>query len=208
MLNNYDRIAPHYDKLSRLVFFKSQVNAQIDQLKYLPGHADLLIVGGGTGWILEEIARVCPAGIRITYVEISDKMINLAKNRYWGRNEVLFYHSGIEDFKINQSFDVILTPFLFDNFVEERAAFVFDKLDRSLAEKGLWFMVDFNVSGKRGLWWKHLLLKTMYAFFQLIRMVEAKVLVDMSPFFTRKSYRIQEEKYYYGGFIKAVVYQK
>jgi ubiquinone/menaquinone biosynthesis C-methylase UbiE len=208
MLNNYDRIAPYYDRLSRLVFFKSQVNAQINQLKYLPEHAEILIVGGGTGWILEEIARVRTAGMKITYVEIAEKMINLAKNRNRASNEVHFYHSGIEDFQINPSFDVILTPFLFDNFMEERAAFVFDKLDRSLIEKGLWLMVDFNISGKRGVWWKHLLLKSMYTFFRLIRMVEAVDLVDMKPYFSRKPYQVLEERYYYNGFIKAVVYQK
>lgn len=207
MLNNYDRIAPYYDRLSRMIFLKSQVNAQIDQLKYLPHQGRVLIVGGGTGWILEEIAKVKPEGLKITYVEIAEKMIDLAKKRNLGENEVLFFHSGIEDFDTAQDFDVILTPFLFDNFEHERAMFVFEKLDNCLVKSGLWFWVDFSTSGSGG-WWKHALLKTMYGFFRLIKMVEANHLVDITPFFLQRDYKQIQTKHYYGDFIKAVIYQK
>jgi ubiquinone/menaquinone biosynthesis C-methylase UbiE len=57
MLNNYDRIARIYDKLSRMVFGKSIVRAQQSILPFITTPARMLIVGGGTGWILEEIAR-------------------------------------------------------------------------------------------------------------------------------------------------------
>ncbi|RZL54089.1 MAG: methyltransferase type 12, partial [Pedobacter sp.] len=75
MINNYDKIANQYDTLSRLVFFKSQVNAQINQLHNIPKDSSVLIVGGGTGWILEEIVKLHPSGIKIIYVEISAKML-------------------------------------------------------------------------------------------------------------------------------------
>jgi hypothetical protein len=56
MLNNYDKIAGHYDTLSRLVFFKSQVNAQINQLRYIQENSHILIVGGGR--TLENLYRI------------------------------------------------------------------------------------------------------------------------------------------------------
>ncbi|WP_029204172.1 class I SAM-dependent methyltransferase [Pedobacter agri] len=111
MINNYDKIANYYDSLSRLVFGKSQVNAQINQLKSITKNSSILIVGGGTGWILEEIGKRHPSGLKITYVEISAKMLVLSKDRDYGANSVLFIHSSIEDFNLEDHFNIILTPF-------------------------------------------------------------------------------------------------
>jgi ubiquinone/menaquinone biosynthesis C-methylase UbiE len=208
MLNNYDKIAGHYDTLSRLVFFKSQVNAQINQLQYIPKNSRVLIVGGGTGWILEELARVHTSGLKIVYVEISAKMIALSQKRNFGHNEVTFVNLGIEDFKIDTVFDVILTPFLFDNFAEQRAAKVFEQLNTYLKNDGLWFLVDFSLNKTNGNWWKWLILKSMYSFFKLLGIVEANKLVDMNPYFLKSHYQITEERLYYGGFIKATIFKK
>ncbi|WP_431293951.1 class I SAM-dependent methyltransferase [Pedobacter sp. P26] len=113
MNNNYDKIANHYDTLSRLVFFKSQVNAQVNQLQYIPKDSSVLIAGGGTGWILEEITKIYPSGLKIVYVEISAKMIALSQKREFKNNQVKFVNLGIEDFSTDTVFDVVLTPFLF-----------------------------------------------------------------------------------------------
>ncbi|AZI24326.1 methyltransferase domain-containing protein [Pedobacter sp. G11] len=208
MINNYDKIANYYDSLSRLVFGKSQLNAQINQLKNITKNSSILIVGGGTGWILEEIGKRHPSGLKITYVEISAKMLKLSKDRDYGANSVLFIHSSIEDFNLEDHFNIILTPFLFDNFAQERCHLVFQKLDVRLNKDGLWFLVDFTTQPKSGKWWKKLFLKVMYKFFGLISDVEASNLVDMSPYFNDAGYKIIEERSYYGQFIKALIYQK
>ena len=208
MLNNYDKIANQYDFLSRLVFFKSQVQAQVDQLKYIPEKSSILIVGGGTGWILEELAKVHPSGLDIVYVEISQKMIALSKTRDVGNNNVEFVHLGIEDFKTDLLFDAILTPFLFDNFVKNRAETVFHFLDSRLKKSGLWLFVDFSLNPKNGKWWKFLILKSMYVFFKLIGIVETNSLIDIHPWFKNEAYSIVNQQFYYGSFISATVYQK
>ncbi|WP_316846294.1 class I SAM-dependent methyltransferase [Pedobacter psychrodurus] len=207
MNNNYDKIAGHYDTLSRLVFFKSQVNAQINQLQYIPENGNVLIVGGGTGWILEEITKVHSRGLKIIYVEISAKMITLSQKRNCGHNDVTFVNLGIEDFKSDLIFDVVLTPFLFDNFAEERAAKVFEQLNAYLKKDGLWFLVDFSLNKTNGKWWKWLILKSMYGFFKLLNIVEANNLIDMNPYFLKSHYQIVEERLYYGGFIKATIFK-
>ena len=208
MINNYDKIANYYDSLSRMVFGKSQVDAQINQLKNIVKNSSVLIVGGGTGWILEEIAKVHSAGLKITYVEISSKMMALSKARNYGDNEVVFINSCIENFDDNKHFDTILTPFLFDNFSKERCGVVFQKLDLMLNRGGLWFLVDFTIHSESGNWWKRIFLKVMYKFFSLISNVEAKKLVDMNPYLKMAGYKVNEERFYYGQFIKAVIYQK
>ncbi|SDC54636.1 class I SAM-dependent methyltransferase [Pedobacter soli] len=208
MDNNYDKIARHYDTLSRLVFFKAQVNAQVNQLRYIQKNSEVLIVGGGTGWILEELAKAHPAGLKIVYVEISAKMIALSKARNCGGNEVVFVNEGIEAFTAETAFDVVLTPFLFDNFSETRASEVFEQLDSYLKPGALWFLVDFSLDANKGKWWKLLLLKSMYRFFKLLGIVEASNLIDMHPYFLGKNYEVVEERFYYSGFIKGAIYKK
>ncbi|TDG34849.1 class I SAM-dependent methyltransferase [Pedobacter changchengzhani] len=205
---NYDKIANYYDFLSRLIFFKSQVNAQISQLKYLDKGASILIVGGGTGWILDEISKIYHGGLKITYLEISEKMIVLSKNRDFGNNEVEFVRSAVESFNFTKQYDFILTPFLFDNFSREKAEIVFNHLNKQLKTEGKWFMVDFNLKGKKGFWWRKIILKLMYLFFGLLGIVEVSELIDLKPFFDSNNYKIIDEHYYYGNFIKSSIYAR
>lgn len=208
MLNNYDKIARYYDFLSRMVFFKAQVNAQICQLNHIAKHSQILIVGGGTGWILEEISKIHSSGLSIVYLEISSKMIELSRVRDCGTNQVVFVNQGIENFKTPQQFDVICTPFLFDNFSQQRADFVLEKLDAMLKAGGLWLLADFNPDQQRGKWWKQLLLKSMYTFFKFLKIVEAGALPDTKSYFDRRPYTKLEERGFYGDFIQSIVYEK
>lgn len=208
MRNNYDKIANCYDRFSRMIFFKSQVNAQVHQLHYIPEKARVLIVGGGTGWILEEIAKIHPSGLQLVYVEISAKMMELSKHRDTARNTVEFVNEGIEEFAEHITFDVICTPFLFDNFSKERATMVFQQLNGMLKDKGLWLHNDFSLEAGKGKWWKSLFLTMMYQFFRFFGNVEATALENMNPYFKEKGYQLLEEKYYYREFIQSVVYQK
>lgn len=191
-----------------MVFFKSQVNAQINQLNNIPCNSSILIVGGGTGWILEEITKLHTSGLKIIYVEISAKMLALSKARKYGNNEVEFVNLGIEDFETSLVFDVTLTPFLFDNFSEHRAGIVFSKLNGLLKQNGKWLLVDFSLNTDKGKWWKWLILKSMYLFFKLLGIVEATNLIDMKPYFEAEQYQMVEERFYYASFIKASVFKK
>ena len=71
MAANYDNSAWFYDRLSRLIYGKALVRSQVYLLRYIPAGSIILIAGGGTGWILEEISKLHPSGLKITYVEIS-----------------------------------------------------------------------------------------------------------------------------------------
>lgn len=207
-LNNYDEIAGSYDLLSRTVFFKSQVKAQTEQLTFIAPGSNILIVGGGTGWILEALTKTHSAGLKIKYVEISEKMSKLAGKRDIGRNTVEVINLPIEDFIDDCHYDVIMTAFLFDNFKEARIQQVFSKLNHMLKPSGLWLFSDFEHPQKGNKKWQHLLLKTMYYFFGKIAHVEATELIAMQPWFEGKRYKPLAIKTYYQGFIKAIVYQK
>jgi ubiquinone/menaquinone biosynthesis C-methylase UbiE len=214
--NNYDIIARWYDFMSRLVFRQTQVRAQVELLTYLDDGARILVVGGGTGWILDALGARRPSGLRITYVEISANMLALAQKRDWGKNEAVFVHAPIEQFAggpapaapLGGHFDSILTGFLFDNFSPGRAAQVFRQLDALLRPGGAWLFTDFFYQKGRGPFWQRLLMKAMYLFFRLVCRVEAKRLTDMAPYFEEAGYRETCSAFYYGGLIRAAAYRK
>lgn len=208
MVNNYDRIAAHYDRLSRLIFGKSIVRAQQALLPRITAPSRVLIVGGGTGWILEEIARACPSGLTIDYVEISSNMLDLARKRDFKSNQVTFVHTGIEDYAAPASFDVIMTPFLFDNFSHGRAQVVFQKLNNMLKNGALWLFTDFHIDKGSNRIWQKALLRSMYVFFRNISHVEADRLPDMQTVFTAHNFRVVSETFHFGRFIRSAAYRK
>lgn len=208
MENNYDPIAKYYDVLSRLVFQRSQVRAQTDQLKFIPAGSRILIVGGGTGWILEDITKLHPAGLHITYVEISARMLELAARRDTGENVLRFLNAKAEDLQPDINYDVIITAFLFDNFSAATVNKVFSILHGMLKPKALWLFSDFHDDPLKGKFWQKWLLETMYFFFRRISSVQADRLTDTEPLFSSHQYAVLQSMKYYSGFIRARVYQK
>ena len=207
MGNNYNSIANIYDVLSRVVFGKSIMKAQIFLLKYIPENSKVLIVGGGTGWILSELSKMYEKGIEIMYVEKSAKMIALSKQKNIQHNSVEFINAGIEEFPTGKKFDIIFTAFLFDNFLPEKIEFVFSKLNQLLKPNGLWLYADFMNDKMNSKWWQKFLLKTMYLFFKITCNIETQQLINMSAYFAG-GYNKLSEKYFYSRFIKSMVYKK
>lgn len=208
MTNNYDKIAGSYDAISRLVFQKSIVRSQQALLPYIKTPCRILIVGGGTGWILEELSKVHARGLSITYVEISKNMIGLAQKRNWQQNRVSFVHSAIEDYQTELKFDVVMTPFLFDNFRTERTETVFKLLDKLVLPGSLWLFTDFHVEKNASGIWQAALLKMMYWFFRTICHVEADQLPDLNAQFVHARYACIFKSLHFGGFIHSLVFRK
>src|SRR4051812_32528818 len=118
MKRSYDAVAGVYDILAGIFIGKALRDAQIYLVQYISAGSKILIVGGGTGWILEEITRIHYRGLQIDYLDISANMISKARKRDIGQNEVRYIlQSAASDFE-GDNYDVILTPFFFDNFTE------------------------------------------------------------------------------------------
>jgi SAM-dependent methyltransferase len=182
--NNYDRIANYYDRIHHLFFGQAEIVAQVELLDYVRPGDRLLIVGGGTGWILERIAAVFPSGLTITYIESSVRMMALTKARNWGGNDVTFVSGVVEDWVSGEGeFDCILTGFFFDNFPEEHAVRIVEQL------------------------WQVVLLWLMYVSARLICGVEAKWLPDMERIFTERGFRLEWGGFHYQRLIRSTVYR-
>ncbi|GAB2985161.1 class I SAM-dependent methyltransferase [Mucilaginibacter puniceus] len=202
---NYNNAAWFYDSLSRVVYGKQIIEAQVYLLQYIQPHSSILIVGGGTGWILEEIARIQPTDLQITYVEMSDQMMALSRRKSIGDNQVNYINEAIENVNGLPDFDVIITPFLFDNFTPAKLEAVFAHIHPTLKNKGLWLNADFQLTGK---WWQNILLKSMLLFFKILCGVESTQLPDFEKLFEQYGYEILDSKTFFGEFIASRAYKK
>jgi ubiquinone/menaquinone biosynthesis C-methylase UbiE len=202
---NYDRTAWFYDALSRLVYGDTLIKAQIHLLHHIPANAHVLIIGGGTGQIVESIAQIHPTGLNITYVEISAKMIALAGKRNTGANSIVFIAQPIENINSADKFDVIITAFLFDNYTDEVLKGTFPHISGMLKPGGLWLNTDFQLTGR---WWQRVLLKGMYSFFKLFSKIEASEVPDVKAYFEGLGYQLVEKGIFYRDFVVAEGWRK
>ncbi len=205
MSANYDNSAWFYDRLSRIVYGDALIRAQVYLLEFIPADATVLIVGGGSGWILDEIAKRHSAGLRITYVEVSSKMMVQAKKRNACGNNVVFINDAIENISFVLSFDVVLTAFLFDSFSDLTMKRVFGHIHLLLKPGGLWLYSDFRLTKKR---WQQLLLKSMLNFFKVLCHIEASRLPDVERQFELHRYTIVESRTFFKDFVISMVYRK
>jgi len=205
MSANYNNSVWFYDFLTGLVFGKTLFSAQVYLLNNIRPGNKILIAGGGTGKILEAITGIHHAGLKITYVDVSEKMIAASKKRDTGKNEVTFINAAIENIQLPDNFDIVITPFLLDNFTEENLQKIFSRIDQSLLPGGLWLNTDFQLTGKR---WQKIMAGSMLIFFRIICAIEAEKLPDIQNCFSNNGYRIVEQKTFWGDFIITAAYQK
>jgi ubiquinone/menaquinone biosynthesis C-methylase UbiE len=205
MAANYHNSAWFYDRLARFVYGKALVNAQVYLLKHIPANSTILIVGGGTGWVLEELTKIHPSGLIIIYVEVAPSMMAQSQKRYTGSNEITFINDAVENIDLPPDFNVVITPFLLDNFTEVNLNKIFIHIHKALKKEGLWLNASFQLKGK---WWHWILLKAMFAFFKVMCGIEALKLPPVNDLFVRNNYWTLHKKEFYGHFIGSKVYRK
>lgn len=206
MQGNYDRVAGFYDGLAKAVFGHAIGEAQRCMLALIPPEAKILVVGGGTGWILEEIARQHPEGLQLTYVEISRNMLARSRKRKGGKNRVSFVHGAIQEVCLEETYEVVITPFLFDNFSGNTASQVFQKINGCLREGGLWLFTDFRYPENS--FRQRVLLRSMYLFFGFLCQLETSRLPDTALLFHRYGYRPIRQETFFKHFILSAAYRK
>lgn len=205
MAANYNKTAWFYDSLARLMFGSALKNSQKHLLPLIPKHARILIVGGGTGQTLEDLAALQYEGLHITFVEISANMTAIARKRNAGNNEVVFIIDAIEQVQLKPEYDVVITGFLFDNYTDTALPATFNHIHEALKLGGLWLNTDFQLTGK---WWQPLLLKSMYTFFRMFSPIPVSKLPDVDKVFMLQGYKAVASATFYGDFILTTAYKK
>lgn len=173
-MSNFDSIAPIYDRLSHFVFGRRMQQAQTLYLTEIAPGARVLILGGGTGWLLAELLAKNPT-CHVWYIEASAKMIELSKGKVkLADHAVNFIHGTENSIPRDVTFDAVITHFYLDLFTPYTCRDVIHKIRSSIHSKGLWLASDFI----HATWWQGVMLNIMYYFFKLVCGVEVKKLTE------------------------------
>ncbi|GAB3227407.1 hypothetical protein GCM10027346_10730 [Hymenobacter seoulensis] len=175
--SGFDVVAAFYDPLARLVYGRALQQAQQAALDAgLPsGNPHILIIGGGTGWVLGEVLSRQPAAT-VLYLEASPQM--LARSRQWLQQH-LPQHAAQVEFRLgtetalsfDEQFDAVLTFFFLDLFEPVRLRSMATRLRAALTSQGTWLLADFAAPRT---WWHRGLLGLMYGFFGLTTGISAR----------------------------------
>ena len=203
MKNNFNLIAPVYDALAKLVFGNKLKRAQCHFLHLIPQDSNVLIVGGGTGWILDEIFKTGFRG-SVTYLEASTKMIKMTEKRLQPDWNVTLI-CGNERAIPQEFYDAIITNFFLDVFSANQLKAIMVQLSDILLPNALWFCTDFKHTNSL----RHkLIIWSMLRFFRLTTQLEASQLHDFAFYFNPLPVQCIVHSTFSNGLIFSSVYQK
>ncbi|AKQ44681.1 hypothetical protein TH63_02035 [Rufibacter radiotolerans] len=210
-LSSFDFIAPVYDALAGVVFKDSQKKAQCRFLSKIPDGATVLVLGGGTGWLLPELFKKSNPK-QVLYLEASNAMLEKARRRVRGLPESsrIEFRLGTELALLPQEkFHVIITPFVLDLFTEQEVTAMVQRLSQALMPQGQWLHTDFflspNLFQKA---WQKPLLWAMYRFFRLVSGISGTGLSPMEEIFRQAGFVPLRQAFFFHCFIKAQLWQK
>jgi tRNA (cmo5U34)-methyltransferase len=163
-MNRFNGIARYYDRLAAFVYGKSIREAQTFFLNEIRPGSKVLILGGGTGWILNVLFRIQP-DCKVWYIEASSAMIESARLKSLADHERITFIHGTEDSIPEEiRFDVTIGNFFLDLFSSTSLKDVIIKIKKSLQPDGVLVVTDFIDRGKI---WQKALLGGMYLFFRI-----------------------------------------
>ncbi|MDP4664145.1 MAG: class I SAM-dependent methyltransferase [Salibacteraceae bacterium] len=205
--NGFNLLAPIYDGVVFLFFGKAFSQLQQQLFSDLASAEKCLIVGGGSGEVLENAIAQNLAS-HYYYAELSDGMIEKTKNRISRLN-----HSSSIEFSNDwtswkeQSFDVIILPFVLDCYAETELQPLLAKLVSCLSPKGKILFIDFNQEadfGYQAHFAKAGFITLLYAFFNIATGISAKKLPAFNQLFIAQGLIAERRILIKKGWIQAV----
>ena len=203
---DFGRVARVYDGLAQVVFGQAQRRAQLAALHAglpLVGPAPrVLVLGGGSGWVLTELLGRCPAA-QVLYLETSAAMLNLAQARLrqlapGAAAQVEFRRGSERALAPGERFDVVVTFFVLDCFTLADFPAALARLNAARRPGALWLVADFRPPRT---WWQRGLLRAMYLFFGVAVGLRARQLPLWPDGLASLGLAVVYESSYYGNFI-------
>ena len=153
---HFEALAPEYDKIrARNWYYYGNLKKRYKKL--VPEGKRVLEVGCGTGEVLASLKPSFGVG-----VDISGKMIEIARGKFRSRPELQFFKASAGDFKSGENFDYIIMPDVIEhledvpatirnvkNLMSPRTVFVIS-MANLLWEPVLWFAEKLKLKMEEG----------------------------------------------------------
>lgn len=207
--NNYDSIAWAYDYLSQLIFFNQIKKAQTAFIEEVPDNFKILIIGGGTGYYLEQLL-LRTNNTQIVYVEASLQMIKKAKKRISNldkatQQRVEFICGTENDIPLSYAFDCICTHFFLDLFTQSEMDIIVKVLSKHSKPNAQWHFSDFQNTNSFS---QTVLLKAIFLFFKITTNVSSSTLPNYFNSLEKLGWKEIKSCYFYSAMIKSSYFKK
>jgi ubiquinone/menaquinone biosynthesis C-methylase UbiE len=205
---NFDRIAPHYRWLERLVFGDRLQAARTAFVRQISPAQRALVVGEGNGRFLEVLLREHQS-VRVDCLDASTRMLGLAR-RHAGEERVRYLHADIRQAQLLvASYDLIVTHFFLDCLTETELRHVIARLSRAAKDRATWLIADFCLPSHG---WSRmrarLLISAMYFFFRAVAGIEARCLLDYAPLLSTEGFTLTNEVFSPNEMIRSQIWQR
>ena len=207
----FNRLSSIYDFVVWLVFGNKIQNLKRSFIQSRPTAENTLIIGGGTGEILE-YALESNISSRFVYAELSDQMIIKTKARISADD--LSRIEFCNDYRATlgeKKFNYIIVPFVLDCYRYKDVKIMLNEFTSALAHKGSIVFFDFNLSKEDGFesrQWKIYFIKLLYVFFRLTTSIPAKRLPSFSRLFSEAGYYKAHTTLISKGWIQAIEWKR
>jgi len=206
---SFDRVAPFYRSLERLVFGDQLQEARVAFVSEIPTSCRVLIVGEGDGRFLAEFVRQYPEA-EIDCVEASARMIALARSRLGAAHKVNFVRADLRQFSLEKDcYDLIVTHFFLDCFTGAALHEVVQRLADAANAAAVWLLADFRLP-ENG--WQRVharvWIRAMYLFFRLTSGLKTRRLDDPAPSLRENRFACDRERRSCFGMIQSSVWHR
>ena len=189
--SDFNLVAPIYDRLASIVFGKRWKCVQRFPAADLNNRQNIMILGGGSGAILESLDAA-----DVIYVELSGQMIVKAQERNT-KSTINWINMDFLNWQTEQQFDAVYCPFFLDVFPEDELSLVIKRIKSCMTSDARLHVLDFQ----RGNWFQRVLTELMVLFFRIFSGLKAKRLLNIHSILEQNGFTIEKEELYYGRWI-------
>ncbi len=203
---NCDRIARWYRIFEYLAFGRALTRARLRFLAEASQGKRILVLGDGDGRFTAELVKRNP-GAFVDFVDLSARMVALAKERVTGVANVRFRVSDARTVELDRRYDLIVTHFFVDCFSQEDLDVLLKRIGGCCEDGARWIVTDFArpagwVSGILG----GALIRFMYFFFRLTTGLEVNKLPDHAIALAAAGFRMTQQRRALGGLLVSEVW--
>lgn len=208
-VTDFGRVVRFYDLLAGLVFGGALRRAQRAALvAALPAGPRVLVLGGGTGWVLREIWQRQPSA-QVLYLEASAAMLACTRARLQRHpappGATVELRQGTEaDLRPGEQFQVVVTFFVLDCFTKAALPGALARLQAARQPGAPWLVADFKPAPGG---WRHWLTQAMYWFFGVTVGLRAQHMPPWPTELAALGLRVRWERAFFGRAVVAQVWK-